>query len=63
MINSYMVTKEHWGFLFVLGALALNWPFLYIFGAALPYYLFSVWALVIICTGLLASKDGKRKEH
>lgn len=62
MINSYMVTKEHWGFLFVLGALAFNWPFLYIFGSGLPYYLFGVWALIILCSGLLSAYDGRRKE-
>jgi len=40
--------KELAVFIFVLGALAFNWPFFNIFEESLPAYLFSAWFLFIV---------------
>jgi hypothetical protein len=47
-----MGNKELWSFLFLLGTLLFNWPFLDIFSLSLPYYLFGVWGLFIIVVSL-----------
>jgi len=52
--------KELWPFLFILGTLLLNWPFLDIFNLSLPYYLFGVWGLFIIVMGFFISKTNKQ---
>lgn len=56
-----MNNKELWPFLFFLGTLLLNWPFLDIFSLSLPYYLFGVWGLFIIVMGFFISKTDKQK--
>jgi len=53
--------KELWPFLFIMGMLLLNWPFLDVFSLSLPYYLFGVWGLFIIVMGFSISKTGKQK--
>ncbi|HMK66449.1 MAG TPA: LPXTG cell wall anchor domain-containing protein [Thermodesulfobacteriota bacterium] len=54
--------KETWPFLFILGGLFLNWPFLDLFKAYLPYYIFTVWGLFILVMGLLISFSRKKKK-
>lgn len=56
-----MRRKELWIFLFFLGALALNWPLLAIFGSHLPTYLFSAW-ISLIAAIFFFSKPGKEGE-
>jgi hypothetical protein len=48
-----MNSKELLPFLFLIGMLLFNWPFLDIFSISLPYYLFSVWGLFIVVVGVL----------
>jgi hypothetical protein len=43
-----MNTGESWLFLFLLGTLLFNWPFLSIFSLSLPMYLFGLWAIFIL---------------
>ncbi len=52
-----MNNRELWIFLFLLGTLLLNWPFLDIFGLSLPYYLFGFWGLFILAVGFFISRD------
>lgn len=42
-----MKNRELWMFLFALGVLLFNWPFLSIFTTSLTYYLFFTWGLFI----------------
>jgi hypothetical protein len=57
-----MIGNEIWPFLFFLGLLFLNWPFLDLFKPYLPYYLFVVWGLFILIVGLLISRvTGKKR--
>jgi hypothetical protein len=51
-----MKNREMWFFLFFLGTLLLNWPFLSIFSLSLPLYLFGVWGLFIITVSIFISK-------
>jgi hypothetical protein len=55
-----MKNRELWFFLFLLGTLLFNWPFLEIFNLSLPFYLFGVWALFIIVVRLFLAKNGAR---
>jgi hypothetical protein len=43
-----MKNKEFWVFLFFLGTLLFNWPFLDIFNMFLVYYFPVVWGLFIL---------------
>lgn len=54
-----MSNKELWPFLFLIGTLLLNWPFLDIFSLSLPYYLFAVWGLFIAGVGIFVRKTGR----
>ncbi len=47
------MSKEIWPFLFALGLLFLNWPFLDIFSLYLPRYLFGFWALFIVTVAMI----------
>ena len=47
--------KDLFVFLFVLGGLLLNWPFLVIFEVTLPYYLFGMWGVLILLIGVVIS--------
>lgn len=42
-----MRSNDLWIFLFLLGVLVFNWPFLTIFEKSLPYGLFILWSLFI----------------
>lgn len=50
-----MKNKEFWVFLFFLGTLLFNWPFLDIFSLVLPYYFFGLWSLFILVVCIVAS--------
>jgi len=50
---------EGWLFLFFMGLLLLNWPFLKVFKAVLPYYLFVVWVLLVVAVALMSRGAGK----
>ena len=58
-----MIGNEIWPFLFFLGLLFLNWPFLDLFKPYLPYYLFFVWGLFILIVGLLISHVAGKKRR
>ena len=55
-----MNSKELWAFLFLVGALLFNWPFLNIFNMSLPYYLFGLWGVFIALVAFLISADKGR---
>ena len=57
-----MRRKELWIFLFFLGALALNWPLLAIFGSHLPTYLFTIWISLIAAIFLFVNNSGKEED-
>ena len=59
MLHFVMADKEKWVFLLSLGILFLNWPFMRIFDNVLPHYLFGVWAVLILCAGLLSRLGGQ----
>jgi len=48
-----MSNNEVWPFLFLVGFLFFNWPFLEIFGGSLHFYLFAAWTLFILLIYLL----------
>lgn len=51
-----MKHTEIWVFIFSLGLLSLNWPFLEIFHTYVVVYLFVVWLLFIILVAFSAHK-------
>jgi hypothetical protein len=57
----FMKTTELWFFIFLLGVLLFNWPFLDIFSLSLQYYLFGIWALFILFIGFFVSRSTKEK--
>ena len=60
MIQSYMNNKEFWFFLFALGVLMFNWPFLDIFNMVLPYYFLAVWGLFIFIICAVVTVNERR---
>lgn len=50
-----MKEKEDWIFLFFLGLLSLNWPFLDIFSLFLPNYLLICWGILILAMAWISS--------
>lgn len=57
-----MKSKELWVFLFFIGAVAINWPFLAIFGYDLPGYLFAVWFILIAAIYLFIGRLPKEDD-
>ena len=60
-----MNNKEFWVFLFFLGTLLFNWPFLDIFNMVLPYYFLGVWGLFILVVCIVVTineKTGKNND-
>ncbi len=55
-----MSNKEIWFFLFFLGVLLFNWPFLEVFDLSLPYYLFIIWGVFIIVVIVVIKKMNKQ---
>ncbi|MDA8104113.1 MAG: hypothetical protein M0Z71_01910 [Nitrospiraceae bacterium] len=58
-----MNNRERWFFLFLVGTLLFNWPFLSIFSLSLPFYLFGLWAAFIIVISLFIRKTNNRGGH
>ena len=54
------MSREIWAFLFFLGLIMFNWPFLHIFGDSLPSYMFGQWGLFILAIVLII---GLRKDR
>ena len=54
-----MYSKEVWFFLFMLGLMAFSYPIMDLVGVALPYYLYAMWALLILIIGLLAAMQDR----
>jgi len=52
-----MRNPEIWIFIFILGLLGLNWPFLEIFHVNVVGYLFSFWLLFIALVALAVRKN------
>lgn len=46
-----MDSKELWIFIFLIGIVLFNWPFLNIHSGGLTTYLFGVWILFIVAIG------------
>lgn len=57
-----MSSKELWPFIFIIGLILFNWPFLDIFRMSLPHYLFGAWGLLIACVGILIAILNKKGE-
>ena len=55
-----MASKEIWAFLFLLGLTVFNWPFLSIFGSALPYALYGMWAALILAIAVFSAIEGRQ---
>jgi hypothetical protein len=56
-----MKNTEIWVFIFSLGLLSLNWPFLEIFYTTEVSYLFVTWILLIVLVALAAHKTNSKK--
>jgi hypothetical protein len=56
-----MKNTEIWVFIFSLGLLSLNWPFLEIFYTTEVSYLFVTWILLIVLVALAAHKTNSDK--
>ena len=52
-----MNTRELWFFLFLLGTLLFNWPFLSMFSLSLPLYLFGLWGVFILVIRILIRRS------
>ena len=50
-----MHSKELWPFIFLLGLLVFNYPIMDLVQVALPYYLYTAWALLILVISLLVT--------
>lgn len=57
-----MKHKELWIFLFIIGAVALDWPLLAIFHGNLPAYLFTAWFALIAALYLLSKRAAREGE-
>ena len=51
-----MRNPEIWIFIFILGLLGLNWPFLEIFNVSVISYLFIFWFLFILLVAFAVRK-------
>lgn len=58
-----MTNNEVWPFLFLIGFLFFNWPFLEIFGGNLHYYLFCSWGLFIVLIGIFITVFKPKKKE
>ena len=56
-----MKNTEIWVFIFSLGLLSLNWPFLEIFYTTEVSYLFVTWILLIVLVAIAAHKTNSKK--
>jgi hypothetical protein len=58
-----MKNTEIWVFIFSLGLLSLNWPFLEIFYPTEVSYLFVTWILLIVLVALAAHKTNSKSSE
>ena len=56
-----MKNTEIWVFIFFLGLLSLNWPFLEIFYTTAVSYLFVTWILLIVLVAIASHKTNSNK--
>ena len=56
-----MAGKELFIFLFALGLVLFDWPFLVIFRASLPVYMFVVWGGFIAALALVTTRITSRR--
>jgi hypothetical protein len=56
-----MKNTEVWVFIFSLGLLSLNWPFLEIFYTTEVSYLFVTWMLLIVLLALATHRANNNK--
>jgi hypothetical protein len=58
-----MHSKEIWAFVFLLGLLGFNYPIMDLVKVTLPYYLYTLWALLILIIGILVTirERGEKK--
>ena len=57
-----MKNKELWPFLFLLGTVLFNWPFLDMFSLWLPAYLFGLWAAFIAVMSIFITRANKENK-
>lgn len=57
-----MVGRELFIFLFVLGLVLFNWPFLMIFSPTLPYFMFIAWGVFILAIALIGYFNAPRNK-
>jgi hypothetical protein len=58
-----MRNPEIWIFIFILGLLGLNWPFLDIFHVSVVTYLFSFWLLFILLVAFAVWKNRNNRSE
>ncbi|HET6515084.1 MAG TPA: hypothetical protein VFG09_07990 [Thermodesulfovibrionales bacterium] len=58
-----MRNPEIWIFIFILGLLGLNWPFLEIFNVTVVSYLFIFWFLFILLVAFAVRKTRGANNH
>jgi hypothetical protein len=58
-----MRNPEIWIFIFILGLLGLNWPFLDIFHVSVVTYLFSFWLLFIVLVAFAVRKNRNNRSE
>jgi hypothetical protein len=58
-----MRNPEIWIFIFILGLLGLNWPFLDIFHVNVVTYLFSFWLLFIFLVAFAVRKNRNNRSE
>lgn len=56
-----MKNTEIWVFIFSLGLLSLNWPFLEIFYTTAVSYLFVTWIFLIVLVAIATHKTNSNK--
>jgi len=57
-----MKNTEIWVFIFILGLLGINWPFIEIFHTQVAAYLFVLWILFIVLIAFAARKDNTGRD-
>lgn len=58
-----MNTRELWLFIFLLGTILFNWPFLSIFSLSLPFYLFGLWGIFILVIHILIRRSNNQSAN
>ena len=58
-----MKQGDIWFFLFALGVVLFNWPFLTVFGGSLALGLFVLWGVFIAVAALLGGGGGRDRKR